>query len=275
MLSKLFKYDFKAVFKYWWIAAVSSFGLSLIGGVCWSWTTTGRELPSFFRYSIYQIIVIAFLGLMVISFLSFILVNARFYKNFFTDEGYLTFTLPVKRYDLLNSKLLLGTTFSLITTVLIIADIILLLSIPYPGAATTVLKGIFEMFFSFDYSFTEILYSVVYIVEFIAIFLLSTLLSTQFIYACLTVASIVVKKARILVTIGIYYGGNSVMTFITQMFIIFGVPSLIKWLVKTPTEYHDLTVALIMLGIIAFLVIMCALLYAFEYWLLDRKLNLY
>ena len=32
-----------------------------------------------------------------------LLVFVRFYKNFFTDEGYLTFTLPVSRKDLLLS----------------------------------------------------------------------------------------------------------------------------------------------------------------------------
>lgn len=32
MLKKLLKYDLKAVFKYWWIAAISTLGLSVLGG---------------------------------------------------------------------------------------------------------------------------------------------------------------------------------------------------------------------------------------------------
>ena len=34
MLKKLLKYDLKSVFKYWWIAAVTSIGLSALGGLC-------------------------------------------------------------------------------------------------------------------------------------------------------------------------------------------------------------------------------------------------
>jgi len=34
MLKKLLRYDFKSVLRYWWIAALSTVGLALVGG--WS-----------------------------------------------------------------------------------------------------------------------------------------------------------------------------------------------------------------------------------------------
>ena len=33
MMKKLLKYDLRAIFKYWWIVALSSLGLSFIGGI--------------------------------------------------------------------------------------------------------------------------------------------------------------------------------------------------------------------------------------------------
>ena len=46
MLAKLLKYDFKSLLKYWWIAAISSIGLSILGGSCITLINTERELPS-------------------------------------------------------------------------------------------------------------------------------------------------------------------------------------------------------------------------------------
>lgn len=272
MLKKLYKYDFLSVFRYWWIAAISSFALSIIAGICLSWLTHDRDLPIFFTSSIYRIFGLALLGLVVVAILSFVLVNVRFYKNLFTDEGYLTFTLPVKRSDLLNSKLLLGVTFSVLTTWLLTADILIMLSLPYPDTVARFFESLWELFYY--PTLTDALYSIAYILEFILIGLLSLLLSTQFLYACITVTSLITKKARVLITIGIYYSVGSVTTFVTQMFFTFGIPSITRWLVAVPTNLHNITVVLIMLSIIAFLVIASTLLYVFEYWLLDRKLNL-
>lgn len=59
------------------------------------------------------------MSIVTIVVVSFILIIQRFYKNFLTDEGYLMFTLPVKSYDLINSKLLV----SLLWTVASIAAV--------------------------------------------------------------------------------------------------------------------------------------------------------
>ena len=47
----------------------------------------------------------------------------RFYKNFFTDEGYLMFTLPVKTSDLILSKTLVAVIWRLISFLFIILSV--------------------------------------------------------------------------------------------------------------------------------------------------------
>ncbi|MBE6798491.1 MAG: hypothetical protein E7525_01755 [Ruminococcaceae bacterium] len=272
MLKKLFKYDFNSVFKYWWIAALSSFILSVIGGGCLSLMTYERDLPTFFYTSVSNTLGLVVIGFVVFVFLSCILVYVRFYKNFFSDEGYLTFTLPVKRSELLNSKLLLGVATTVLTAIVFIADLLILFSIPFPEQVEEIFESFFEMLSQLTVK--ETLYFVTYTIEFIIICLLSVLLSTQFVFGCITISSIIAKKARVLIAIGIYYGTGCVTTFVTQMFFIFGVPSVSEWLVSLQTRLFEISVALVMLAVIAFLALICALLYAFEYWMLDRKLNL-
>ena len=122
MLKKLMHYDFKSVFKLWWIGAVSTIALSVIGGFLAEIFTTDRDIPE-------PIYVLAIFGaiLVYIGFLAFgifaeILVYLRFYKNLFTDEGYLTFTLPAKRQSILNSKVFLGTLTSILTAIVLGID---------------------------------------------------------------------------------------------------------------------------------------------------------
>ena len=45
MLKKLLKYDFLATFKIWWIAAVTSLGLSFLGGYAVTLIRAPRDLP--------------------------------------------------------------------------------------------------------------------------------------------------------------------------------------------------------------------------------------
>ena len=92
MLKKLLKYDFNAIFKYWWIGALTTFILSFVGAGCGSILETEKDLPE-------SVSIFATIGLVliVLSFFAFIIMNAllvyiRFYKHLFSDEGYLTFT---------------------------------------------------------------------------------------------------------------------------------------------------------------------------------------
>ena len=107
MLKKLLRYDFKSVLRYWWIAAVSTVGLALVGGWSISVFENQKQLPEMLYVVATLAAIVAVLGGVAFAIMTVILLFSRFYKNFFTDEGYLTFTLPVTRTSLLNSKLML------------------------------------------------------------------------------------------------------------------------------------------------------------------------
>ncbi|PKM60197.1 MAG: ABC transporter permease [Firmicutes bacterium HGW-Firmicutes-4] len=54
-----------------------------------------------------------------ICVMTLMMIIQRFYKNLFTDEGYLMFSLPVKTWELVLSKLLVGMIWSAVCTVMI------------------------------------------------------------------------------------------------------------------------------------------------------------
>lgn len=55
-----------------------------------------------------------------ICVMTLVMIIQRFYKNLFTDEGYLMFSLPVKTWELVLSKLMVGMIWSAVCTVMIV-----------------------------------------------------------------------------------------------------------------------------------------------------------
>lgn len=70
------------------------------------------------------------LSLIAIAVVSTVIVILRFYKNMVTDEGYLMFTLPVKPYQLINSKLIIATLWTLLSVVAIVLSIGIVVASP-------------------------------------------------------------------------------------------------------------------------------------------------
>lgn len=275
MLKKVIRYDFKAILKYWWIAALSSFALAWVGAGCMEINNSEKELTG-------AVYILSTLGsvLVIFSFIAFfilteILVFLRFYKNFFTDEGYLTFTLPVKRSHLLSSKIITSWSTLIATGIILMIDVGII-------AVIGLRKEIFTPEFIKDVSLVideliknvGIPYLILYALEIIVIGLLASISSVLFMFVCITIASVITKKAKVITAIGIYYGANGALTFILQLFLVFGISALSNWL----EEMSDST--LLMFGGLAGLILLllisifCGILYAIQYWLLDRKLNL-
>lgn len=274
MLKKLLKYDFKSVLKYWWIAALSSFALSFVGGGCITVLNFDRELPQIvYPFTIIALILVI-LSFVVFSVLSIILVFTRFYKNFFTDEGYLTFTLPVKRIQLLNSKLIMSVSTILITGAVCIINALVMICIGFSDEvfSKTFWQPIIEVL---NIAIDEVgIYIIVYLLEALILIVLSVTFSSLFLFCCITIASIITKKAKVITAIGIYYIANGIFSFVGQMFYLFGITSLGNWLSALPDGSEYPVVSLILLGIICFFGVFCSLLYTLQYWMIDRKLNL-
>ena len=158
MFKKLLKYDMMAVWRLWWIAVMIVPIAAVVGSAMLRFIIEGTE-NLMFEDPISTLllmgailVVFACLVAIVLSFiLTMVLIYVRFYKNLYTDEGYLTFTLPVSRKQILLSKTLNAFIWYILHGLLVAVALFLfiLFAIPPEGNAlinTELFKGIGGLF---------------------------------------------------------------------------------------------------------------------------------
>lgn len=115
MLGKLLKHDFKGTAKvmlplHLILVAVTALGCLLLGA---------RVLQRAEFLPLTTLLFIAYvLMIITLSTVTTIYLIVYFYRNLFTAQGYLTFTLPASPWSLLHSKLITGFVWSMVNTVL-------------------------------------------------------------------------------------------------------------------------------------------------------------
>ena len=125
MLKTLLKYEWKDT----WGLCTACNGIALILSVIgalmislWHYSddktftdTQTTMLGVAFSFYIIIYIVSVFAIVLVMKYYFFV----RYYKNLFTDQGYLMHTLPVKSTDLINSKLIIAVLWQFITGIVV------------------------------------------------------------------------------------------------------------------------------------------------------------
>ncbi len=282
MLAKLLKYDMKSIARLWWPFAVSLLGMSLVGAFVLrfiiTYITTG---------SMTLLIVLGFLfliGCFVAMIASVsgtaLLIYLRYYKHFFSDEGYLTFTLPVSRKSLLLSKTLNGLIWSVLEGAQLLACV-LIFCLFAPPAEGTLINGIVLKALGRGIAMLwehiggwMILYGLLLILMLV----MAQLFSLGLVQLCITIGAVIAKKAKLLAAIGIYYGVNMVLSFFSQIVVYFGsatvVDGLIQRLANASPEMIHGAILLVCLVLTAITASLAALMYCVTLGLLERKLNL-
>ena len=125
MLKNLIKYEWKAIWRV--LLIINSFTMltTLIG------LAAMHALDGAYGRSINVIcsliFILYYVTIIGVSFAMSIYVGIRFYKNLYTDEGYLMHTLPVTKRQLVISKLLVHSFCLLITEIIVLVSIAVLL----------------------------------------------------------------------------------------------------------------------------------------------------
>ena len=273
MLRKLLKYDLQAVFRFWWMAVAVSVAISIVGGYAFR-LENEDHLPNIIASCAALVRFVSLFSAAALLIVSMVLIFIRFYKHFFSDEGYLTFTLPVKRQTLLNSKVIAGFLSMLASTGVCFLDLLIMAIIStYSPITPAQMQANAEEFIT-EVQSADLGLLPLHILEFAVMGLLLLLMSVLFLYCCISFGSMIVKKGKLIASIGIYYGANSIFSSVAMLFLIFGISSIMFWLDAAQTPAQDSLLALIYLGIIFFLAMLCGLMYAFQYWMLGKKLNL-
>lgn len=121
MLGKLLKHE--------WIATIRRYSLFyLVLGAMTLFAGVMHAVPvENFIFSMGENAILVLYGATVVGvlFCSVGMAVVRFYKNMVSDEGYLTFTLPVKVEELVLAKFLVAIVWQLITIVMCVASVFL------------------------------------------------------------------------------------------------------------------------------------------------------
>lgn len=226
MLKKLLKYDLKSMVRLLVPLSLAVIGTTIAGTAALRGIQSVNDVRqgSWILNSTLAILFAStILALIAYVFFSQILIMYRYYTNLFTDEGYLTFTLPAKTSSVLTAKVINAIIWSTYTFVILFLCIFIYAAF---GSADTGLINV--EFFSGIKRFLNAAaeeYSagiiVKYVIEGIVFYIVAMLYSTLSIYLALTIGSIIAKKHKILASIGIYYAINTVMSMF--MMIVNGI----------------------------------------------------
>ena len=284
MLRKVLKYDLNSTWRLWTVFSVTILLLSILGGLSLGelvklGNNTDniaiiRGIGAYFGIMIYGG------ALSIYSAGTYLLCAFRFYKNLFTDEAYLTFTLPVKRSTILNAKLLNAFIWSAATNLVSVISLALVFTIaPGPNAGGTLIHELFTMLYEqFNLSLVvgEFSWWILVILSDI-ITILASMLSPLLLYACVTFGCTLVKKHKLLMSILVYYVANVVLGCIAYVVYIVGIFCAVIIGLFTPVITEAVIIPLIYLvpvAVIMFLIVLCVSTYAFILHRIEKKLNL-
>lgn len=127
MLSKLMKYEWKNLSRQFLIMLAILVGTTLVSSLMVVSINFDFDQVND-SYSLFMLIgsiLIYYLGLIVCGFGTSLIIAIRFYKSCYTDEAYLTHTLPVSARQIVGSKTLSACLIQLLCTAITILSLII------------------------------------------------------------------------------------------------------------------------------------------------------
>lgn len=220
MLGKLLKHEWKAVWKIPVLLIGILLAAAMMAGFTFHlpiWDSEWVGLP----LSGVMMIITFYVAIIGVSLGITIYFAVRYYKNMFTDEGYLTNTLPVSSHQLLLSKVITMFSWNIISILAVAASIVIfmgmiILAFMEPGDGKTIVDGFWELF---DMSIWDSPYMQEFegfCVSMIVMVLASAFSNTMTIVASVTIGQMV-RRHRILGAFGAYFAIGTVMQIISTV----------------------------------------------------------
>lgn len=221
MFAKLLKYEWRATRGFLGLLSLICLSAALVGGLSMRYLVWVSELDTQEDVAIVLSVltmIFAFIAIAIGAAAMQFFTLWRFYKSRFTDEGYLTFTLPVTTHQILLSgfvNCLLGVLSSLVALGISYLVLLLLgfsaLDNFFPSlweVLPLAMENLWRLFSGETGAFlAQLTLGVV----------TGVLNSTVVMMLAVTIGSILAKKHKVLAAIGVYYGINMVMSLITSV----------------------------------------------------------
>ena len=276
MFTKLLKYEWKATAGLLGILSLAALGVSVTAGFILRYlikllngADADVQILSALIVPLVILLVFLFLALAVYGFGVQVILHTRFYRSRFTDEGYLTFTLPVRSSQIFLSSLANTLIWS------VLSALVLFLSLAVIALIAGELENSAELLADLDGldAYKElwamegyIPYRILSMLHSVAAFFSGPVM----IMTCITLGATLAKKHKILAALGLYYGLTMAINTLESAIEVTTVLDNYT----SATEAFGGTVLLVM-GIQALLQVGIAVGGSFlSVWLMDKKLNL-
>ncbi len=220
MLGKLLKYDMRSLRRILLPLVLGAPAVALLCAMALRLTIAlsiaESQNPAFIALTMTTslFVTVSIIAVIASPVVAVIFIMMHFYRSLYSDEGYLTFTLPLKTHDILNSKIISGVVWVVISSVSFLASgaIIVMLGTTTDTLLNTgVLQVLSELAKEMLFGAPASAYAVIMCVNAVSsqVFLITTLALS------ITIGSIISKKHKALSGVAIYYLLNSASSFLS------------------------------------------------------------
>ena len=235
MFAKLLKYEWKANAGLLTILSACALGVGLLGAgilraiVYMSENMLSNELAAIATSSLSSMMVFVVLALVAYALAVQFITLFRFYKNKFTDEGYLTFTLPVTSHQIFLSSFLNILAWLAISVFVLICAAAMMIFIGLGEPIEGMYEALGDIFINVDEGVDYIGQSMQGFGTFLGLSILEIFVAPVYaivlLMTSITLGCVLAKKHKILATIGMYYVINMVVNIVSS--IISMVPTIL------------------------------------------------
>ncbi|MBP3437416.1 MAG: hypothetical protein J6K61_05890 [Clostridia bacterium] len=215
MLKKLYLYDLRALWRILtpFLALAPVVGLIAFGIMELITVLEMRNLA--LNGTLLLLYFLCVVAIMLVSVAVMFFVVQRYYKNFFTDEGYLTLVLPATIEAQVTAKILSGVTWSLLSTVSLSVSLFFALGLP-------ILRSLEIDFWvqSFSSVLEEmgLMFGGVNGVLSVISSLLSVFSQIVLLYTAITLGSLIIRKHKIFGSVLFYFVINALISAASGLF---------------------------------------------------------
>ena len=283
MLGKLFKHEWKATWKLMVIMNAAVLVLSALGAVFF-YRNSAVVKPLFDSLertkdgdTLYMLACMGYFMLLVLSICVLavgctIYFYVRFYRNLYTDQGYLMHTLPVTEHQLIMSKTFVCIIWRIISALVVLTGFLVLMSSAFSedfrlmDIIKEINKAIFDM---------GMIKGMIFLIILILGMLGKAIFTTFTGYTCISIGQLA-SKNKVLAAIGVYFGMRVVMQMITtfgsQYLAIIGMMAPDMWFEMFENNENAM---ILFFGIaVAVEYLICGAMYMITHSVMQKRLNL-
>ena len=259
MFAKLLKMEFRSTWNVLGILCLSLVGAGLLGGVAIRYLV-GEDAPKQWLMILCTLAIVAAVLFFVVCCAAALIVQiVRFYRSRFTDEGYLTFTLPVTTHQILLSSFITSAV-NLIAIAAVAVISFVLMGLCVVPDFEVLREGIHVLWQELPELWAR--FTQADVLQAFGLLLVNAIVAFSndliLIMLAVTIGSLVAKKHKILAAVAFYY-------ILRVVDLTFTGVSMVK-LAESPDS---------LLGLLAIVNLILAVVgYILMYFLVDKKLNL-